>query len=121
MVMDRREMIYQTAHELLCATGAVAAHASDEEIAQRASALEDRYGLLAAIYIGVLAERLVDYQRAARNGDGERARRAWRELVHVAAAAQDVFLWPLEVAQIAERLSELARAEQHEGGDHAAA
>ena len=119
--MDRREMICQTAHELLCATGAVGARASDGEIAQRARALEDRYGLLAAIYVGVLAERLMDYERAARNGDAERARRAWREFVHVAAAAQDVLLWPLEVAQIAERLSELARAEQDTGGDHATA
>jgi len=113
--MDRREMICQTAHELLCTTGTVAAHLCDEDIEQQASELERRYGLLAAIYIGVLAQRLVDYERAARNGDGERARRAWRELLHVAAAAQDVFLWPLEVAQIAERLSELARAEQDEG------
>jgi len=119
--MDRREMICQTAHELLCATGAVMARGSDEEIEQRASELERRYGLLASVYIGVLAERLVDYERAARNGDGEQARRAWHELIHVAAAAQDMFLWPLEVAQIAKRLSELARAEQREGGDDATA
>jgi len=113
--MDRREMMCQTAHELLCATGAVAAHASDEDIAKRARALEDRYGVLAAIYIGMLAERLMRYQDSLRSGHDGRAGNAWDDLVHIAAAAQDVFPWPLDVAQIAERLSELARAEQREG------
>jgi len=119
--MDRREMICQTAHELLCATGAVMARASDEEIEQRASELERRYGLLAAIYIGVLAERLVDYRNALRDRDDEQIRWAWDALLHVAAAAHDELLWPTPEAEIAERLSELARAEQDAGGDHAAA
>ena len=119
--MDRREMICQTAHELLCATGAVAAHLCDEDIQQQASEIEQRYGLLAAMYIGILAQRLMRYQECLRNGNDWRAGNAWGDLVHIAAAAQDVFLWPLEVAQIAERLSELARAEQDAGGDHAAA
>ena len=117
--MDRREMMCQTAHELLCATGAVAAHASDEDISERARELEERYGVLAAMYIGILAQRLMRYQEFMRNGYDWRAGNAWDDLVHIAAAAQDVFPWPLDVAQIAERLSELARAEQREGRDDA--
>jgi len=119
--MDRREMICQTTHELLCATGAVAAHALDDDIAERARELEKRYGVLASMYIGILAQRLMRYQDSLRSGSDWRAGNAWGDLVRIAAAAQDVFFWPLEVAQIAERLSELARAEQDTGGDDDAA
>lgn len=117
--MDRREMICQTAQELLCATGAVVAHASDEDISERARELEERYGVLAAMYIGILAQRLMRYQEFLRNGYDWRAGNAWGDLAEIAAAAGGVLLWPPEVAQIAERLSELARAEQREGRDDA--
>ena len=122
--MDHREMICQTVYELLYATGAVMAHLSDEDIEQHASELERRFGLLAAIYIGVLAERLVDYRDALQSGDNERIHRAWRELLHVSAAANDVLPWPRDIAEISARLSELARAAQQaedDGGDDAAA
>jgi hypothetical protein len=115
--MDRREMICQTTQELFCAIGAVLAHGSDEDIAKRARALEDRYGVLAAMYIGMLAERLMRYQDSLRSGHDGRAGNAWGDLVEIAVAAQDVFSWPLDVARIAARLSELARAEQHEGSE----
>jgi hypothetical protein len=90
--MDRREMMCQTAHELLCATGAVAAHASDEDIAKHARALEDRYGVLAAIYIGMLAERLMRYQDSLRSGHDGRAGNAWDDLVHIAPQRRTYFL-----------------------------
>ena len=102
--MDRREMICQTASELLCATCTVMANAPIEAIARLWGELARRYGLLGSYYLGELAERLMDYQHALRSGGKEQANSAWRELIHTAAAASNVLPCGGSIGEIAARL-----------------